>query len=93
MPVFSEDVIRLRRDGAIGEFVVVRIGDDEPEAKRGTYPQEVVFQGVDFIHTSRIACARAAPDILPTISVYSSRISVDIAQRNAPSNQASSSGP
>ena len=41
MPVFSDDVIRLRRDGAIGEFVVVRIGDDEPEAKRGTYPQEV----------------------------------------------------
>ena len=51
MPVFSDDVIRRRRDGAIGEFVVVWIGDDEPEAKRGTYPQEVAFQGVDFIHT------------------------------------------
>ena len=92
MPVFSDDVIRRRRDGAIGEFVVVWIGDDEPEAKRGTDPQEVAFQGVDFIHAVKEGQRRAAPNIRPTISEYSSRISVDTAQRNAPSNQASSSG-
>ena len=79
MPVFSDDVIRLRRDGAIGEFVVVRIGDDQPEAKRGTYPQEVAFQGVDFIHAVKEGLRRAAPNIRPTISEYSSRMSVDAA--------------
>ena len=39
MPVFSDDVIRRRRDGAIGEFVVVWIGDDEPEALACRHPR------------------------------------------------------
>jgi hypothetical protein len=92
MPVFSDEVIRLRRDGAIGEFVVFRIGDDEPDAKRGTDPQRLPSRASISSIRSRMAWTRAAPDIRPTISVYSSRISVDTAQRNAPSNQASSSG-
>ena len=44
MPVVGDDVICLRRNGAVREFVVVRIGDDGLEAEMGLQIQDIIVK-------------------------------------------------
>ena len=50
MPVFRDDPVRLRRDGAVGEFVVIGIGADEAEAESGRDVQHVAVLLADDFH-------------------------------------------